>query len=46
MLRIGFAIGSAVCWALYILLTQHVGERFTRHPGTGITMPSPPRRPR
>lgn len=39
LLGIGFAIGSAVCWALYILLTQHVGERFTGTRALSITMP-------
>jgi inner membrane transporter RhtA len=39
LVGIGFAIGSAVCWALYILLTQHVGERFTGTRALSITMP-------
>lgn len=36
---IGFALGSATCWALYILLTQHVGDRFTGTTALSITMP-------
>lgn len=36
---IGFALGSAVCWALYILLTQHVGDRFTGTRALSVTMP-------
>ena len=36
---VGLALGSAVCWALYILLTQHVGDRFTGTTALSITMP-------
>lgn len=36
---IGLALGSAVGWACYILLTQHVGDRFTGTTGLSITMP-------
>lgn len=36
---IGFAAGSAVGWASYILLTQHVGDRFAGVEGLSITMP-------
>ena len=33
------AAGSAVCWALDILLTQHIGDRFAGTTGLSITMP-------
>lgn len=36
---VGLAAGSAACWALYILLTQHIGDRFTGTTGLSITMP-------
>lgn len=36
---IGFAAGSAFGWASYILLTQHVGDRFAGVEGLSITMP-------
>ncbi|WP_293311735.1 EamA family transporter [Mycolicibacterium sp.] len=36
---IGFALASAACWATYILLTQHVGDRFTGTTALSITMP-------
>jgi inner membrane transporter RhtA len=36
---IGFAAGSAVGWASYILLTQHIGDRFTGLDGLSLTMP-------
>lgn len=36
---IGFAAGSAVGWALYIVLTQHIGDRFTGIKGLSITTP-------
>lgn len=36
---VGFALGSAVGWAFYILLTQHVGDRFTGTTALSITMP-------
>lgn len=36
---VGLALGSATCWALYILLTQHVGDRFTGTTALSITMP-------
>ena len=36
---VGFALGSAVGWAVYILLTQHVGDRFTGTTALSITMP-------
>lgn len=36
---VGFALGSAVGWAFYILLTQHVGDRFTGTTALSITTP-------
>lgn len=36
---IGFAAGSAVGWALYILLTQHIGDRFSGLDGLSLTTP-------
>lgn len=36
---IGLALGSALCWAIYILLTQHVGDRFAGTTALSITMP-------
>ena len=36
---IGFAVGSAFGWASYILLTQHVGDRFSGLAGLSLTMP-------
>jgi inner membrane transporter RhtA len=36
---IAFAAGSAVGWAAYILLTQHVGDRFSGLQGLSLTMP-------
>ena len=36
---IGFAAASAVGWAAYILLTQHIGDRFTGLNGLALTTP-------
>ena len=36
---IALAAGSAVGWAFYILLTQHVGDRFSGLNGLSLTMP-------
>lgn len=36
---IGFALASAVCWASYIVLTQHVGDRVTGLNGLAVSMP-------
>ncbi len=33
------ALGSALCWATYILLTQRVGDRFSGLQGLAITIP-------
>jgi inner membrane transporter RhtA len=34
-----FALGAAVCWASYILLTQHVGDEVTGLGGLAISLP-------
>ena len=36
---IGFAVASAGGWAAYILLTQHVGDRFSGLNGLSLTIP-------
>jgi inner membrane transporter RhtA len=36
---VGFALAAAVCWASYILLTQHVGDRVTGLDGLALSMP-------
>jgi inner membrane transporter RhtA len=36
---IGFAAGSAVGWAAYIVLTQHIGDRFAGLDGLALTTP-------
>jgi inner membrane transporter RhtA len=36
---VGFAAGSAVGWAAYILLTQHIGDRFSGLTGLSLTTP-------
>lgn len=36
---IGLAAGSAVGWAAYILLTQHIGDRFSGLQGLSLTTP-------
>jgi inner membrane transporter RhtA len=33
------ALGAAACWALYILLTQHVGDEVTGLGGLAISLP-------
>jgi inner membrane transporter RhtA len=35
----GFALGAAVCWGTYILLTQHVGDRVTGLSGLAVSIP-------
>lgn len=34
-----FALGAGTCWALYNLLTQHVGDRFSGISGLSLTIP-------
>lgn len=36
---LGFALAAALCWAAYILLTQHVGDRVAGLSGLAISMP-------
>lgn len=36
---VGFALAAAVCWASYILLTQHVGDTVTGLDGLALSMP-------
>lgn len=38
-LGVAFALGAAVCWALYILLTQRVGDAVSGLEGLAISMP-------
>ncbi len=33
------ALGAAVCWGIYILLTQHVGDRVTGLSGLAVSIP-------
>ncbi len=39
VLGIGFAVLSGVGWGLYIVITQHVGDRFAGVDGLAISMP-------
>ncbi|MEV0901711.1 EamA family transporter [Actinoplanes sp. NPDC049802] len=36
---VGFALAAAVCWAAYILLTQHVGDEAAGLSGLAVSMP-------
>jgi inner membrane transporter RhtA len=36
---LAFALAAACCWAGYILLTQHVGDRVTGMSGLAVSMP-------
>lgn len=36
---IGFAVGAGIGWALYIVLTQHIGDRLTGLQGLSLTIP-------
>lgn len=36
---IAFAVASGVCWGLYIVITQHVGDRFAGVQGLAISLP-------
>ena len=35
----GFALAAAACWAAYIMLTQHVGDRVTGLNGLAVSLP-------
>ncbi len=39
LLGVGFAAASGVCWGLYNVLTQHVGDRFSGISGLALTIP-------
>src|SRR5580658_6568787 len=36
---LGFALAAGVCWAAYILLTQHIGDHVTGLAGLAVSMP-------
>ncbi|MCI9888755.1 EamA family transporter [Micrococcales bacterium 31B] len=36
---VGFALAAGVCWGLYNVLTQHVGDRFSGISGLALTIP-------
>ena len=36
---VAYALGAALCWAGYILLTQHVGDEVEGIPGLAVSMP-------
>ncbi|MEK8169952.1 hypothetical protein NKH77_09500 [Streptomyces sp. M19] len=38
-LGVGSALLAAACWATYIVLTQHVGDRVTGLKGLAVSMP-------
>lgn len=39
LIGIGFALGAAVCWAAYIVLTQKVGDEVSGIQGLAVSMP-------
>ena len=39
LVGLALALGAAVCWAAYILLTQQVGDRVTGLSGLAVSMP-------
>lgn len=40
LVGVAFALGAAVCWAVYILLTQRIGDVVTGIAGLAISMPT------
>jgi inner membrane transporter RhtA len=36
---LAFALGAGACWGIYILLTQHVGDRVTGLSGLAVSIP-------
>lgn len=39
LLGVGFAASAGICWALYNVFTQHVGDRFAGISGLSLTIP-------
>ncbi|MFC8039402.1 DMT family transporter [Paenarthrobacter sp. NPDC057355] len=39
LIGVGFALAAGVCWGLYNVLTQHVGDRFSGISGLSLTIP-------
>ncbi|MGW4489677.1 EamA family transporter [Amycolatopsis sp. NPDC004368] len=39
LVGVGYALASAVCWAIYILLTQRVGDEVSGVRGLAVSMP-------
>ncbi|MFF2841088.1 DMT family transporter [Paenarthrobacter sp. NPDC057981] len=39
LVGVGFALAAGVCWGLYNVLTQHVGDRFSGISGLSLTIP-------
>lgn len=39
LVGVAYALGAGVCWGLYNVLTQHVGDRFSGISGLSLTIP-------